>query len=214
MPWSWAWQPTPIFLPRESPWAEEFGRLWSVGSQKNWTWLRGQTIVTILQKGVRDVKLIWEGFPGGSDSKTSACNSGDPGLILGSGRHPSSSPGEGNGNPLQYSCLENPMDRGAWRTTVHRVTKIRRDWVTNTFSFTHSIIIGFFHIYALYLYQCQCSLAPLQFLLVEAMFLLSTPWPMCHPASEQRSNGSKSHKRPEICSFCMKPLSLQAWKPS
>ena len=50
------------------------------------------------------------GFPGGSDGKESACNAGDPGSIPGSGR----SLGEGNGNPLQYSCLENPMDRGAW----------------------------------------------------------------------------------------------------
>ena len=49
------------------------------------------------------------GFPGGSNSKVSACNAGDPGLILGSGR----SPEEGNGNPLQHSCLENPMDGGA-----------------------------------------------------------------------------------------------------
>jgi len=50
------------------------------------------------------------GFPGGSDSKESACNVGDPGLISGLGK----SPGEGNGNSLQYSCLENSMDRGAW----------------------------------------------------------------------------------------------------
>ena len=50
-----------------------------------------------------------KGFPGGSDGKASACNEGDPGSIPGSGR----SPGEGNGNPLQYSCLENSMDRGA-----------------------------------------------------------------------------------------------------
>ena len=49
-------------------------------------------------------------IPGGSDSKASAYNVGDPGSILGSGR----SPGEGNGNPLQYSCLENPMDGGTW----------------------------------------------------------------------------------------------------
>ena len=49
-------------------------------------------------------------FPGGSDGKASAYNAGDPGSILGSGR----SPGEGNGNPLQYSCLENPMDGGTW----------------------------------------------------------------------------------------------------
>ena len=50
-----------------------------------------------------------EGFPGGSNSKLSAYNVGDPGSIPGSGRYP----GEGNGNPLQYSCLENPMDGGA-----------------------------------------------------------------------------------------------------
>ena len=59
------------------------------------------------------------GFPGGSDHKESACNVGDPGSILGSGR----SAGEGNGNPLQYSCLENPMDRGAWWATVHGAPK-------------------------------------------------------------------------------------------
>jgi len=50
--------------------------------------------------------------PGGSDGKESACNAGDPGLIPGLGRYP----GEGNGNPLQYSFLENPMDREAWRS--------------------------------------------------------------------------------------------------
>ena len=59
------------------------------------------------------------GFPGGSDSKESACNAGDPGSIPGSGR----SPGEGNGYLHQYSCLENSMDGGAWQDTVHGVTK-------------------------------------------------------------------------------------------
>ena len=54
--------------------------------------------------------IFEQGFPGGSDSKVSAYNAGDPGSIPGSGR----SPGEGNGNPLQYSCLENPRDGGAW----------------------------------------------------------------------------------------------------
>ena len=58
-------------------------------------------------------------FPGGSDGKASTCNAGDLGLIPGSGR----SPGEGNGNPPQYSCLENSMDWGAWKATVHGVTK-------------------------------------------------------------------------------------------
>ena len=55
------------------------------------------------------------GLPCSSDGKESLCNVGDPGSIPGSGRFP----GEGNGNLLQYSCLENPMDRGAWQTTVH-----------------------------------------------------------------------------------------------
>ena len=59
------------------------------------------------------------GFPGGSEGKESACNAEDLGLIPGSGR----SPGEGNGNPFQYSCLENSMDRGAWQAIVHGVTK-------------------------------------------------------------------------------------------
>ena len=59
------------------------------------------------------------GFLGGSDSKESACNAGDLGLIPGSGR----APGEGNGNALQCSCLENSMDRGTWQATVHGVTE-------------------------------------------------------------------------------------------
>ena len=61
------------------------------------------------------------GFPGSSDGKASAYNVGDPGSIPGLGR----SPGEGNGNPLQYSWLENSMDRGAWWATVHGVAKSR-----------------------------------------------------------------------------------------
>ena len=58
-------------------------------------------------------------FPGGSEGKASAYNAGYPGSIPGLGR----SPGEGNGNPLQYSCLENSMDRGTWQATVHGVTE-------------------------------------------------------------------------------------------
>ena len=59
-------------------------------------------------------------------SKESACNAGDPGSIPRSGR----APGEGNGNPLQDSCLENPMDRGAWRAIVHEVTRVGLELVT------------------------------------------------------------------------------------
>ena len=61
---------------------------------------------------------MFHGFPGGSEVKASACSAGDLGLIPGLGR----SPGEGNDNPLQYSCLENPMDGGAWWATVHGVS--------------------------------------------------------------------------------------------
>ena len=63
------------------------------------------------------------GFPHSSVSKESACNAGDLGSIPGLGR----SSGEGNDNPLQCSCLENPMDRGAWRATVHGVTRVGHD---------------------------------------------------------------------------------------
>ena len=61
----------------------------------------------------------YKGFPGGSVGKESACNAEEPGSIPGLGR----SPGEGNGNQFQYSCLENSMDRGAWQATVHGVTE-------------------------------------------------------------------------------------------
>ena len=66
------------------------------------------------------------GFPHTSVGEESACNAGDPGSVLGPGR----SPGEGNGNPLQYSCLENPMNRGAWQATVHGVAKVGHNLAT------------------------------------------------------------------------------------
>ena len=76
-------------------------------------------------------KGILQGFPRGSESKESVCNAGDPGWIPGLGR----SPGEGNGDPLQYSCLENSMDRGAWQATVHGGHKKSdtTEWLTHTF---------------------------------------------------------------------------------
>ena len=66
-----------------------------------------------------DLFIHRKGFPDGSDGKKSASNAEDPGSIPGLGR----SLGAGNGNPLQFSCLENPKDRGAWWATVHRVEK-------------------------------------------------------------------------------------------
>ena len=80
--------------------------------------LMGRWGLTSVSAKDHPISTSFNGFPGGSDGKESACNVGDWGLIPGLGR----SPGEGNGNPLQYSGLENAMDRGAW-WTVLGVTK-------------------------------------------------------------------------------------------
>ena len=90
--------------------------------------------------------FAWKAFPGGSEVKVSACNAGDLGSIPGSGR----SPGEGNGNPLQHFCLENPMDGGAWWATVHRVAESdTTDWL---------------HFYSHFHFACNVPLVSLIFL--------------------------------------------------
>ena len=81
----------------------------TVSSYRSWE------VISLLLPGVVSIK----GFPGSSAGKESACSAGDPGSIPGSGR----SSGEGNGNPFQYSCLGNSMDRGAWQATVLEVAK-------------------------------------------------------------------------------------------
>ena len=86
-------------------------------------------------------QLSHKGFPGSSVGKKSACSAGDLGSIPGSRR----SPGEGKGYPLQYSCLENSMGRGAWWAEVHGVAKNRVDWTTNTH--TQSYWQKFEHLY-------------------------------------------------------------------
>ena len=91
---------------------------------------------TISPKG-HGRSLNLTGFPGGSEVKASAYNVGDLDSIPGSGR----SPGEGNGNPLQYSCLEKPMDRGAWWATVHGVEKSRTR--LSNFTFINSEMVRF-----------------------------------------------------------------------
>ena len=74
-------------------------------------------------------QLSYFSFPGGSDSKESACSAREPGSIPQSGR----SPGEGHGNPHPYYCLENPMDGGAGLATVYKVTRVRHDRATSLF---------------------------------------------------------------------------------
>ena len=81
---------------------------------------------------------VYMSFPHSSVGKESACNAGDLDSIPESGR----SPGEGNGNPLQYSCLENSMDRGAWQATVHGVARVRHNLATKPppYIYTHGYI--------------------------------------------------------------------------
>ena len=98
------------------------GAWWATvyGVAKSWMWLHFH---------FHFQNTGWEldrSFPSGSDSEKSSCNAGDPGLTPGSGR----SPGERNGNPLQHSCLGNPMDRGAWQATVYGFARIRHDLAT------------------------------------------------------------------------------------
>ena len=97
---------------------------WVAISFSRSSWPRGWTQVShIVGRRVtiwatREVFILW-GFPGGTSVQNPPASAGVTGLIPGSGR----SPGESHGNPLQYSCLENPMERGAWQVTVHSVSK-------------------------------------------------------------------------------------------
>ena len=113
----------------------------------------GTIIMTLIIMSTMGNFLLLLFSGGGINDKESACNAGDLGLIPGSGR----STGEENANPLQYSCLKNPMDRGAWWATVHGVTKVGHNWATNTHYkilhiyshiclFTHTYIHTYIHI--------------------------------------------------------------------
>ena len=119
--------PSPVSTPptqdslRERPQQEVWARL-GAGAVRGGAWVPslyflwcGGSSLGAVPWGVHTTGA----FPGGSDGKESACKPGDVGSIPGSGRPP----GEGNGYPLQYSCLENPMDRGAWQAAVHGVAK-------------------------------------------------------------------------------------------
>ena len=121
------WFPFPFLCHVHGPWSVSF---WTMNFHKQEPCLSNSP--TFLAPGTSFMKnnfpwtwagqgwgWFWAwGFPGDSDCKEWACNVGDPGSIPGSGR----CPGRGNGNPLQYSCLEKPMDGRAWQTIVQRVT--------------------------------------------------------------------------------------------
>ena len=109
----------------------------STGRLEIWLGFQGCSLLFYRLFIVTVLGLSWD-FPGGSEIKASACNVGDLGSIPGLGR----SPGEGKGNPLQYSCLENPMDRGAWWATVHGVAKSRTRLSDFTSTFTLGLSCG------------------------------------------------------------------------
>ena len=98
-------------------------------------------ILSWVERSKANIFSLWGRIGGGSDGKVSAYNAGDPGSILGSGR----SPGEGNGNPLQYSCLEYPMDGGAQQATVHGVAKSQMQLSDFTFFLHRLRHFSFFH---------------------------------------------------------------------
>ena len=106
------------------------------------TWGLGWICYPFGRKYILKMGTTFLGIPGASDGKVFACNVGDLGSIPGSGR----SPGEGNGNPLQYSSLENSMDEGAWWATVHGVAKSRtrlsRIMIFRKYPVRHSFLKG------------------------------------------------------------------------
>ena len=107
--------------------------LWPCG-QRNLSWLVLLTTEPNSHLFISILYTVSSGFPGGSDGEESTCNAGDWGSVPGSGW----SPGEVHGNPLQYSCLENPMDRGAWRATLHSASNVdTTEWLSTAH---HSLI--------------------------------------------------------------------------
>ena len=136
---------------------EEPGGLQTIGSQRVWHgWATNTFIFTLIQSitngKIKDTKYRLsenEGFQGGASGKESACKCRSmrcEDSVPGCGR----SPGEGNGHPLQYSCLENPTDRGDWWATVHGSQRVGHSCMTNTFTFHRSRIdwITYFHFLA------------------------------------------------------------------
>ena len=132
------------------------------------------------KKYVNIYVYVYMGFPCGSADKESSQNMGDLGSIPWSGR----SPGEGNGNPFQYSCLENPMDGGAWQATVHGLQKIGQDWVTSLSLFIYIIAHGYIGVKFLYFIRIQFSSVQS----LSLVWLSATPSIPAHQASLSITN--------------------------
>ena len=130
IPWRRNRLPIPVFLPGEfhelySPWGRkelDTTEQFSLSLSRNISLVYRRRICFCSSWSIQNRLVLFEVcIPRWCSDEEAACNAGDTGLIPGSGR----SPGEGNGNPLQYSCLGNAMDRGAWRAAVHGVTNSR-----------------------------------------------------------------------------------------
>ena len=112
------------------------------------------------------------GFPGGPVVKNLPANAGDVGSVPGSGR----SPGEENGNPLQYSCLGNPMDRGAWQTTVHGIAK-ESDMTLRLNNYNYVLTMCFLF------FLFMMSFNPENFLILEKLFFSFAIWAFKNPVT-------------------------------
>ena len=154
--WRRRWQPTPAILPGESHGQRSLAGYSPWGCQEPGMTEHLSLTHLHIQRYIKSIYVyihyylhiqkcnvsIYVYFPGGSDGKECVCNARDPGSIPGSGI----SPGEGNGYPLQYSCLEKPMDRGAWWAAVCGVaqsrTRLKRlsSSSSRTLLFIHSIV--------------------------------------------------------------------------
>ena len=120
--WGDCWSPEELFLcfiAIHSSWLLQGSREFQAKREKAHASTPAWALPTVfILEHLHALWVLLRGFPGGSDGKETDCSAGDPGSVSGLKR----SPGGGNGNPLQYSCLENSMDRVSWQATVHGVT--------------------------------------------------------------------------------------------
>ena len=136
-PWVWKipqrreWLPTPVFWPGRFHGQRSLGG-YSPSGPKSRTRLRDFTFTFKCLTSFKTQKYLSQGFPGGLVVKNPSCNAGDAGITVSIPRV-RKIPWRGNGNSVQYSCLENPMDRGAWQAMVMGSKGVRHDWAQMKF---------------------------------------------------------------------------------